>query len=137
VIFRSRGDRNTAVALDESFEEPALAVLPLMILRPNLDAVTPQFLAWAINQPMAQRHFDSTAYGTKMQMVPRSALEQLQIDVPNLATQHQILAIDDLAEQERSLAILASEKRRRLTTVILGNLASHAGSATRRERNTN
>ncbi len=137
VVFRSRGDRNTAVALDESFEEPALAVLPLMILRPNLDVATPQYLAWAINQPTSQRHFDSTAYGTKMRMVPRTALEQLQIDVPDMATQHQILAIDALAERERALAILAAEKRRTLAALILGNLASLAGSGTGLERNTN
>jgi hypothetical protein len=137
VVFRSRGDRNTAVALGESFAEPALAVLPLMILRPNPAVVLPQYLAWAINQPLAQKHFDFTSYGTKMRMVPRAALEALEIDVPDLATQHQILAIDALAEHERSLAIRVAEKRRRLTTVILGNLASDTGSAPRQERKMN
>jgi hypothetical protein len=137
VLFRSRGDRNTAVALDESFKEPALAVLPLMILRPNPNVITPQYLAWAINQPLAQRHFDFTSYGTKMRMVPRAALEQLEINVPELAMQHLILAIDALAERERDLALLLAEKRRRLTTVILGNLASSAVSAPQRERKIN
>ncbi|NWH07135.1 MAG: restriction endonuclease subunit S, partial [Alphaproteobacteria bacterium] len=56
VVFRSRGERNTASALGECLKEPALAVLPLMVLRPNLDVVTPEFLAWSINQPPAQRH---------------------------------------------------------------------------------
>jgi restriction endonuclease S subunit len=137
VVFRSRGDRNTAVALDENFEEPALAVLPLMILRSHLDVVTPRYLAWAINQPIAQRHFDSTAYGTKMRMVSRTALEQLQIDVPDLETQRQILAIDALAQRERTLAILAAEKRRTLASLILGNLASLTGAGAGQERNTN
>ena len=72
-----------------------------------------------------------------MRMVPRAALEALEIDVPDLATQHQILAIDALAEHERSLAIRVAEKRRRLTTVILGNLASDTGSAPRQERKMN
>jgi len=31
VVFRSRGERNTASALDQRLREPALAVLPLMV----------------------------------------------------------------------------------------------------------
>ncbi len=53
VVFRSRGERNTATALDERLSESALGVLPLMILRPNPEVVTPEFLAWAItNLPL-------------------------------------------------------------------------------------
>src|SRR5690606_37526561 len=40
VVFRSRGERNTASALDQRLREPALAVLPLMVLRPKRDVVT-------------------------------------------------------------------------------------------------
>ena len=36
LVFRSRGERNTASALDERLREPALAVLPLMVLRRSL-----------------------------------------------------------------------------------------------------
>jgi hypothetical protein len=134
VLFRSRGERNTAVAVDEHFGEPALAVLPLMILRPRPGVVTPQYLAWAINQPPAQRHFDATACGTKMRMVPRGSLEHLELDVPDIETQRKIVAIDALSERERTLSFLASEKRKELTSRILSQRAKSLGPIAVNER---
>jgi hypothetical protein len=124
VVFRSRGERNTASALDERLTEPALAVLPLMILRPNLDVVTPEFLAWAINQPPAQRHFDIAARGTNIRMIPRSSLDDLELDVPDIETQGRIVAVDALAERERELSQLAAETRRKMMSLILVERAS-------------
>ena len=45
VLFRSRGDRNSAVALDDRFAEPAVAVSPLMVLRPRREIISPDYLA--------------------------------------------------------------------------------------------
>lgn len=119
VVFRSRGERNTASALDQRLREPALAVLPLMVLRPKRDVVTPEYLAWAINQTPAQRHFDGAARGTNIRMIPRSSLDDLELDVPDLETQKKIVAIDVLAERERELSLIAAESRRKLTSLIL------------------
>ena len=63
VLFRSRSESNTASALADRFCEPALAMLPLYILRSNPRVVMPEFVAWAINQPRAQLHFDRFAPG--------------------------------------------------------------------------
>lgn len=76
-----------------------------------------------MNQPPAQRHFDAFARGTKLRMVPRASLDTLDIDVPDLETQHSIVALDALAERERALAVLAADKRRQLTRLLLGNRA--------------
>ena len=48
VVFRSRGEQNMAFSLDARFHEPVLAMLPLFILRPKLNAILPEYLAWAI-----------------------------------------------------------------------------------------
>lgn len=134
VVFRSRGERNTASALDERLKEPALAVLPLMVLRPNLDVVTPEFLAWAINQPPAQRHFDVAARGTNIRMIPRSSLDDLELDVPDIETQRRIVAVDALAERERELSQLAAETRRKMMSLILVERASRTRPKTWQER---
>lgn len=123
VVFRSRGDRNTATALDERLREPALAVLPLMILRPKRKIVTPQYLAWAINQPAAQRHFDTVARGTNIRMIPRSQLDGLDLDIPDIETQEKIVAADALAERERELSQRAAEARRKMMSLILAERA--------------
>lgn len=125
VVFRSRGDRNTAVVIDKRFNEPAVAVLPLMILRPKSGFITPEYLAWAINQPQAQRQFDSAARGTSLRMVPRSSLEKLEIHVPDVDTQRKIVAVDALSQRELTLSFLASEKRKELTSRILSDRAKN------------
>lgn len=134
VVFRSRGERNMASALDERLREPALAVLPLIVLRPNRNVVTPAYLAWAINQPPAQRHFDIAARGTNIRMIPRSSLDDLELDVPDIETQEKIVAVDALAERERELTQLAGETRRKMISLILVERASRMRPKTRQER---
>jgi restriction endonuclease S subunit len=123
VVFRARGEWNTAAAIDASLGEPAVAVLPLFILRPDPSIVIPAFLAWSINQPPAQRHFEADARGTNLRIVPKSSLETLELDIPDLSTQQRILTIHQLADQERKLGIELAEKRRKLTSLML---AQHA-----------
>jgi hypothetical protein len=134
VVFRSRGERNTASALDERLKEPALAVLPLMVLRPKLDVVTPEFLAWAINQPPAQRHFDVAARGTNIRMIPRPSLDDLELDVPDIETQGKIVVVDALAERERELTQLAADTRRKMISLLLVERANSMRPKTRQER---
>lgn len=134
VVFRSRGERNTASALDERLQEPALAVLPLMVLRPRRDVVTPEYLAWAINQPPAQRHFDSAARGTNIRMIPRSSLDDLELEVPDIETQKKIVAVDTLAERERALSLRAADARRKMIGLILVKRATRTHTGTKTER---
>lgn len=119
VVFRSRGERNTACAIDSRLNEPALAMLPLIILRPKRDLVTPAFLAWAINQAPAQRHFDAAARGTNIRMIPRTGLDNLDINVPDIDTQDRIVALSALAERELELATEAAETRCLMLSLLL------------------
>jgi len=128
VVFRSRGQWNTASAIDEQLAERALAVMPLFILRPNCAIVFPEYLAWAINQQPTQRHFDATAQGGSMRMVPKSSLDELELDIPDLATQRGLIEISALAERERGLAALVAEKRKRLINL---RLIEHAKAGAR------
>ena len=86
VVFRSRGERNTASVLDKRLRERALAVLPLLVLRPKHE------------------------------------------------TQEKIVAIDALAEQERALALLVAETRRKMMSLILVERANRLRPKTRQER---
>lgn len=127
VVFRSRGDWNTAFAINESFSEPALAVMPLFILRPKAGVVMPEYLAWAINQAPAQRHFDAEAQGGNMRMISRSTLETLDLDIPDLAAQRRIVEIDRLARRERELSLELAAKHRQIIALRLAELAkAHA-----------
>jgi len=136
VVFRSRGERTTAAVLDASFPAPALAVLPLMILRPNPQVLSGAYLAWFINQEPAQRHFEESAQGTSLRMVSRSSLENLKIALPSLGTQQRILQIDALAERELELAHLLTFKRHELIRRLLVERAGKRTTARGMERKT-
>ena len=121
VLFRSRGEKNIAVSLDDRFVEQAVAVLPIYILRPQTDVIQPEYLAWIINQVPSQRYFDRVASTTTIRMMPRSSLESLEIQVPSLELQRKITALDALSEREYALSILAADRRKDLYRILLEN----------------
>jgi len=127
LVFRSRGDRNTAHVIGSDFRFPAVAILPLIILRPDRGRIEPGFLAWVLNQAPAQKHFHTKAEGTSLRMVPRSSFDTLDIDVPDLDEQRTIVEADALAEKERMLASSLADKRRLMMSLILVDRARNAG----------
>lgn len=136
VVFRSRGERTTAAVIDASFLVPALAVLPLMILRPHPHVLSGAYLAWIINQEPAQRHFEESAQGTSLRMVSRSSLEDLKIAVPSIETQQRILQLDAMAQRERGLAEQLTMKRHELIRRLLVERATKSNKAGGIERMT-
>jgi hypothetical protein len=64
-------------------------------------------------------------------MIPRSSLDDLNLEIPDIETQAKIVAIDALAEQERALALLVAETRRRMLSMILVERANRLRPATR------
>jgi hypothetical protein len=119
VLFRSRGARNTAVTVAPKSKGIAVAILPLLVLRPDRDVIDPKYLTWFINQPYSQRYFDKWARGTRLRMIPKQRLEDLEVRLPDLATQRLIVVIDALARRERALAVKLAEKKLELTSFVL------------------
>jgi len=136
VVFRSRSESMSAAVIDAPLPLPALAVLPLMILRPDPQVLSGAYLAWVINQEPAQRHFEESAQGTSLRMVSRSSLENLEIAVPSLETQQKILQIDALARRERELAQQLTHARHELIRRLLVEQAGKRTSSTRTKRMT-
>lgn len=123
VLFRSRGDHATATTLGDDLPEPAAVIFPLIIVTPKTDRLDGQYLAWAINQPRAQRHFDACAQGQSLRMISRPCLEALEIDLPDLATQRAVVALDALSRQEARLATRLADLRHRQISILLADAA--------------
>lgn len=131
VLFRSRGAANTASAIPDDWPHLAVAILPLILLKPNRDLVTPDYLAWALNQSDAQTHFDRSVQGTSLRMVPRAALCALDLKIPDLTSQHLILEAYTLAEQAYRLDRKAAELRHHLSTLLLRDASQKRTSPSR------
>jgi hypothetical protein len=116
LLFRSRGYRNTAVVIAPDSTETVVAILPLIVLRPNRDVVDSRYLAWFINQPGTQRYFDKCARGTGLRMIPKACLDDLEVELPDLGTQRLIVEIDTLARREHTLTHQLADKKLELTS---------------------
>lgn len=119
VLFRSRGERNTAVSIALNAKGAAIAILPLIVLRPDTKLVTGKYIAWFINQPSSQRHFDKCARGTRLRMIPKGCLDDLEVHIPDLETQRLIVEIDQLAQRESELMVRLAKKRKAFTSFAL------------------
>ncbi|GLS37824.1 hypothetical protein GCM10010869_34180 [Mesorhizobium tianshanense] len=133
ILFRSRGERNTATMIAPEAQGAAIAMLPLLILRPHRDIVEPAYLAWFINQPETQRYFDKCARGTRLRMIPKRCLDELEVPVPDLQTQLLIVEIDALARRERELAQRLSELKSEYLSFAL---LAHVRNAQRHDNET-
>ncbi len=102
IIFRSRGQTNTAALLQEDAENTIVAA-PLFRVRPDITKVVPEFLLWWINQPSSQAYLNSRAEGTMLKMVSKQALEELAVSLPPLAQQYQAAEFFGLSMKEQRL----------------------------------
>lgn len=126
LVFRSRGEPNTAAVVSDALVEPAAVIVPLFILRPDRQRVLPEYLVWAINQPDAQRRLGAEAQGTSLRMIPIAVLKNLDIAVPNLHMQKKIVALDVLARQETHLLRQLAVRREKLVSAVLGEAVKAA-----------
>jgi len=104
-VFRSRGERNTAAVMDESNFTGASACNLAVNESSGLirQLLSGAYLAWAINQEPAQRHFQEAAQRHKPSHVSRTALETCKVSVVPDLKRRKNLAVDALkTERERA-----------------------------------
>lgn len=122
IIFRSRGQTNTAVILKADLGA-VVAAAPLMTLRVPSKELLPDYLCWWMNQPAAQQHFSRHAKGTSVRMISREALETLEVPVPTIEKQHQIVELALLGEREQELLEKLAEAEKNKLQCILNKTA--------------
>jgi restriction endonuclease S subunit len=119
IIFRSRGQTNTCIILKTDLGR-VVAAAPLMTLRVTSENVLPDYLCWWINQSIAQIHFERHAKGTSVRMISREALESLEINLPPIAVQRQIVELALLGEHEQELlSRLATAEKKKLNSILI------------------
>jgi hypothetical protein len=128
VLLRSRGHATIAWAIPDELPEPAVAVLPLFIIRPRTDIYDPDFLAWWLNQPEAQTHLRRAAQGQSIQMVSKAALESAPLQLPPLAQQRLIADAAHVAARESELMHRLAECQHTLRQAQLTAVALSAQS---------
>ncbi len=121
VLFVSRGTINIAVPLNEETVRPfpdrwedLIPAYTFYILRPDQQRVLPEYLAWFINQPPAQAYLTRQSRGTLVKLMPKGLFEELEVPVPPLAVQRQVMEIENLRAREEGLLKRLIAARQRL-----------------------
>jgi hypothetical protein len=102
VLVQARGFRNPAGLVTIDF--PAIAAPGLHALRPLPEHVLPEYLHWCLNHPKIQSAFAEVAQGSHAPFISKQTLMKVQIPVPRLAVQRDIVHVDQLRRTERQLA---------------------------------
>ncbi len=117
ILFRSRGQTNTAALIAADLEQ-TLAAAPLVTLRAKR-GVLPDYLAWYINHPTSQSYLRGELKGTSVQMISMESLGRLTVIVPSVEKQTAIAALAALgADEQRLMEMLANLKQRRLEEIL-------------------
>lgn len=122
ILFSARGQRNIAVCLDHP---PARAVCSphFFLIRVNNAGVTlPEFVAWQMNLPQAQRYFSQSATGSYITSIRRQVLEALPILIPTLDRQRLLVRLAKAAQREKQLTQKLLENRQRELDLVAQNL---------------
>jgi excinuclease UvrABC nuclease subunit len=123
LVFRSRGHVTTAAIL---LEDPGKAVVAAPLLRIRVrkeDKVLPEYLNWYISQRDAQIFLTSRAKGTVQKMISKQAIEDLEVALPSLEKQKNIVELATLSAREQTLLQQLSDKREQYISTILMQLA--------------
>jgi hypothetical protein len=125
VVFAARGARNYAVCLSD-VAQPTVCAPHFFLLRVKSQRLLPEFLAWQINRPPAQRYLLSNAEGTDQRSIRRPVLEALPLAVPPLPEQRAIVALAEAAvQEERQLHALIQNRQRQLDALALAMPVNH------------
>ena len=127
VILRSRGDVATSAIVST---DPGRAVVaaPLLRIRVSDPRVAAEYLNWFINQPPAQAYLSKNAEGSNVKMITKRTLEELEVELPPLERQREIVELWGLADRERKLERHLEERRSQFLSEVM---MRHAQGGTR------
>ena len=106
IVFRGRG-------------AGIVAASPLMIIRPDTQKVDPHFLVWALTNNLAHRYYAEHARGSNIVGIGKRDLDQLEIDLPPMATQKKIGRLKNLEAEEQQLLTRYQQAKAKLVEALI------------------
>jgi len=103
ILFAGRGANNFSIALVSPPPRTVCAPQFYVLRIKDKHKISPNFLAWQMNQKTAQDHFKKTAVGSRMMNIRRSAVENLEISVPSIHKQELIVKMHHAAIAEKQV----------------------------------
>ena len=119
LIFRARGLVNTCALITEPLVR-TICIAPLIFIRIVVPTeLLPAYLQWFINLPGTQKQIDTFARGSTVRMISVEAMMSLNLVVPTLETQKEIIATTQLQQQILLVETELVQKRHHYTEQAL------------------
>lgn len=118
VLFKAKSNRHVAAVFDSDMEN-VIATVHYFILRVKSTSVLPEFLAWYLNEKPAQKYFEFNAAGTRIPIINKKSLEELELPVISIEKQKKIVTVYELMEREQDLMDNIKYKREKLISSFL------------------
>lgn len=99
----------------------AVASTTLYVIRVQSDKVLPEYICWYLNHPNIVSKIRASQIGSATPLIHKSTLEELEIPVPDIATQRKVMEISRLQERETYLINTLAEKRASIVNQLLIN----------------
>ena len=92
---------------------------PLIVIRLHRSDILPAYLSWVLNSQCAKHYFERSAQGTILKAIGIKELVQLDLSVPPVDKQKQIVQVKMLNTQEQLLIQkIQNLKERQLTQAL-------------------
>lgn len=100
---------------------PALVAAPLFRIRVTSDRLDPRYLNWFINT-LGQEHLGARSEGSDLKMVSIQSVKDLEVKVPSLSRQTEIVELASLVREEARIMEAIAQKRSRLVSSCLARV---------------
>ena len=121
ILFMAKGNKNYAWVFN--LEAKAVATSLFFIIRPDTTKVSPEYLAWYINQETIQGTLHAAKAGTSVTNISLQSLSELEIKVPSIYTQNKLVNLYRLWLVEKSKTMnLIDQKDRFYSNLVLAEI---------------
>lgn len=110
IIFRAKGINNKAYLIETSLKN-IVTTGQFMVIKNIIKDVEPAYLEWFLNQKPAQQYFSTNSAGNTVPNITKSALEELEVDIPTIEIQNKIIKLNNLYLKEKAVMQELLEKK--------------------------
>lgn len=118
IVFRGRGAGIVAAVMPET-TLPVVVASPLIIIRPDIRKVDPDYLVWALTADHARRFYAEHSRGSSIVGIGKRDLDLLEIDLPSLDIQKKIAQLKKLEVEEQHLLTRYQKAKARLVEAMI------------------
>jgi len=125
LLFAGKGTTYLCKVFD--LDTPAIASTTLYIIRLTSKDILPDYLCWYLNQPSVMALMKAQQVGTGTPLIHKQVVENIEIPVPGIDTQRQIVELAKLQTREKELYQALAEKREQLINQLIMNKLNRYG----------